>query len=96
MKMYRCDGFVRVSKKRAKKLYDEGQIIYLCPYRLRPGYPWHPEIAVTKTDLTELKEDFGVQYFVSNTRDFETLVNDFAYYNCTWKNGEYPAYYIKG
>ena len=92
MKVNKVNGFRRVSKRAAERLYDNGEVIYLCPFRLRPGGPWHPEIAVTKTDLTQ---DCGTQYFISNTRDFEKVVSDYTYYNCSYSVGEYPAYYIK-
>lgn len=93
MKRYDVGGYVRISKKTAKRLYDEGRVIYLCPNKLRPGFYWSPEIAVTKADLSECRE--GVQYFVSNTKDFETLVSEYAFYNCKGVAGDYPSYYIK-
>lgn len=93
MKWYKLDGFTRISKKNAERRYNNGEIIYLCPHALRPGYPWHPEVAVAKTDFSQ---DAGVQYFISNTRDFGKLVEEFTYYNCSHSTGKYPAYYIKG
>ena len=93
MKWYKLDGFIRISKKNAERRYNNGEVIYLCPHALRPGYPWHPEVAVTKTDLSQ---DCGAQYFVSNTAEFEKLVDDYKRYNCNYSAGLYPAYYIKG
>ena len=90
--MYKVNGFHRISKRNAEHRYNDGEIIYLCPFRLRPGDPWHPEVAVTKTDLGK---DCGAQYFVSNTREFNALVDEFMHYNCSYAVGEYPAYYIK-
>lgn len=92
MKLYKINGYQRISKKNAEHRYNNGEIIYLCPFKMRPGQPWNPEVAITKTDL---KKDCGSQYFVTNTREFEKLVSDFAFYNCNFGAGKYPAYYIK-
>ena len=81
MKSYMADGFIRISKKNAERRYNEGEVIYLCPHKLRPGYPWHPESAITKTDFSE---EVLSQYFVTNTREFEKLVSDFTHYNCNY------------
>ena len=34
--------FERVDKKTARKVYNNGLRVVLCPVNLRPGYPWHP------------------------------------------------------
>lgn len=86
------DGFNRISKLRARKLYDDGKIVYLCPVKLRPGYPWHPEVAISKHNE---RTDGLAQYFVSDTNEFDKVVNDFTHYNCNWSAGTYPAYYVR-
>ena len=58
---------------------------------MRPGQPWNPEVAIAK----ERPLDCGTQYFVSGASDFEKVVNEFAYYNCNFGVGKYPAYFIK-
>lgn len=92
MKMYKIDGFRRIAKIKARKRYDNGETIYLCPIKLRPGYPWHPEVAITKTDD---RSDDMAQYFVSSTSEFDNVVNSFEYYNCNYSVGIYPAFYVK-
>ena len=87
---YNINGYVRIHKKRAETLYNEGEVIYLCPNNLRPGGMWRPEIAVAKTDESRVDD---VQYFVSNTRDFDAVVNEYTFYNCG--NWTRPAFYIK-
>ena len=91
MKIYLVDGLVRISKQRAERLYNDGKTVYLCPAKLRPGYPWHPEVAITKAE----RLDDMAQYFVSDTIEFEKVVNDFTHYNCNYSAGIYPAYYVK-
>lgn len=39
--------FERVDKKQARKAYNNGLRVMVCPVNLRPGYPWHPEISVS-------------------------------------------------
>ena len=90
MKQFKVNGFVRVSKRNAKLRYDSGEVIYLCPCKLRPGCPWHPEAAVMKESV-----DVDSQVFVTGDKDFERIVNEYSHYNCARNVGEYPAYYIK-
>lgn len=39
--------FERVDKRQARKAYNNGLRVVVCPVNLRPGYPWHPEISVS-------------------------------------------------
>ena len=91
MKCYRIDGFTRIAKLNAKRRYENGETIYLCPHGLRPGAPWHPEVAITKVGRDE-----DVQYFAGSDDEFEKIVAEFTHYNCNYSSGKYPAYYIKG
>lgn len=92
MKMYKVNGFARISKVNAKHRYEAGETIYLCPHELRPGEPWHPETAIVKQGV---EKTANVQHFVGLDDDFEKIVRDFEYYNCNLSVGNYPAYYIK-
>ena len=86
MKWYRVDGYARVQKRIAEKLYNQGGIIYLCPCNLRPGRPWNPEIAVCLTDGD------GV---TSAPIQFDDMVDRYAAYNCNREDGLYPLYFVK-
>ena len=82
--MNKCimDGFTRVTKKEAEKRFNKGLPVFLCPVKLKPGAPWHPEIMIKKGSEEEKK--------------FIKLLNNFIYYNCSSNEvGYYPAYYIK-
>lgn len=71
---------VRVSKALARKAYAYGLRVYYCPCKLRPGFPWNPEIAITKSD----------------SQDFETVLNEFESHNCdSNKVGRYAAFYME-
>ena len=47
--------YQRITKSIAKKLWKEGQTIYLCPSNCRPGGPWSVECPVKLSD--DLKSD---------------------------------------
>lgn len=39
--------FQRIDKKAARRAYNNGLRVMLCPVNLRPGYPYHPEISIS-------------------------------------------------
>ena len=59
-------SWARVNKTTARREYDKGANVVLCPSNLRPFTPWGCE---AKTN----------NY---NGYDFDTLVNAFKFYNC--------------
>lgn len=74
-------GLVRVTKQAARRIYNAGGIIFLCPVNLRPGAPWNPECAA------QISEE---------GRTFDSVVNAFSAYNCTTSEaGRYPAFYVR-
>lgn len=70
--------FRRVNKTIARKVYNNGLRVVLCPCNLRPGYPWHPEISISG----------------KSGADFETQLNSFEYYNLNKDAGRRTSYYI--
>lgn len=88
--MWKVNGYQRISKRSAEHRYNDGETIYLCPFLLRPGGPWHPEVAIAKANRAD-----DAQYFTSSSDDFQKVVEEYVYYNCTYSVGQYPAYYIK-
>ena len=71
--------FQRIDKKSARRAYNNGLRVMLCPVNLRPGYPYHPKTSISgKAAAT-----------------FEKAVNAFEFYNCTDnETGRYTAFYI--
>ena len=90
MKGFKINGLVRISKYNAKQRYNRGETIYICPFKLRPGGPWHPECAISMRC-----PDGEVQVFAPSSNDFDSIVNEFAHFNCNYSAGKYPAYYIE-
>lgn len=71
--------FKRIDKKAARRAYENGLRVLLCPVNLRPGYPFHPETSISgKAPAT-----------------FEEALNAFEYYNIrNSETGFYTAFYI--
>ena len=65
----------------ARKAYDNGKTVLLCPYKLRPGGPWHPEIPVKRN--------------AEDPETFDQCVNGFAWYNLNAESGRYPMYFLR-
>ena len=90
MTRYTINGYKRISKAEARKRYNAGELVTLCPVNLIPGAPWNPEITVTKFDSSAPARNVAVVC----TMDFETLVNGFEFYNIRGaETGRYTAYY---
>ena len=72
-------NYTRINKPEARKLYNLGRPIVVLPCKANPNSPWFSNSAVSK----------------ESGRDFDTLVNEFIYYNCnTSELGRRPAFYV--
>lgn len=71
-------NYVRISKLKAKRLFENGQTIFLLPAKMNPYNMW--------TCLDSISKE--------NEVDFERLVNSFTYYNCLPEVGTYPKFFI--
>ena len=71
-------NWVRISKSEARKLFDKGETICLCPCKMRPFGGWGIGY-ITDSSRTEC--------------DFEKLSNKFSWYNCNPETGKYVSFY---
>ena len=72
-------NYTRINKSKARKLYNLGRPIVVLPCKANPNSPWFSNSTVSK----------------ESGRDFDTLVNEFIYYNCnTSELGRRPAFYV--
>jgi hypothetical protein len=79
MNQISINGYKRITKRAAERLYKIGQPVLFCPVKLIPGGPWGDGCIVTKKD----------------GRTFKQELNAFEYYNCSNETGNYTAFYIK-
>lgn len=83
MKEYNYNGFTRIDKRIARKLYNNGEDVLFIPCNLRPDNMWGLGILQNKT--------LNGQY-----DDFDNLCFWYSAYNCTAETGKYIAFYKKG
>lgn len=77
-------SWTRISKRRARALYDAGHTITVAPVNMRLNNVWCTYIRIGR----KLKFSLG--------DSFDSLVNDYEYYNCNSNEvGRYPAYYVE-
>lgn len=76
----------QVTKRTARRLYEDGQTIKACAANMRPGFPWYPEIALDK-ELIDIANGEPVP--------FDRIINQFEFYNCTPETGTYARFYAK-
>lgn len=91
MKAIKVNGYIRISMRNAEKRFENGETIFLCPFKLRPGEYWYPETAIAKNGFPLCDG----RVYKANSSVFREAVDEFTHYNCNYSVGEYPAYYIK-
>ena len=74
-----ADYLITHGAEAARRAYNNGLRVMLCPVNLRPGYPYHPETSISgKAAAT-----------------FEEALNAFEFYNIRGnETGHYTAFYI--
>lgn len=77
-------NYTRISKREARKRYDNNLPFAICPAKMRPGFPFASHMMVHPTDFK--KQELG--------RTFDKVVNSFTYYNCSHETGYYTAFYL--
>lgn len=82
--------FKRVSKRTARRAYQTGFTVIMCPSNLRPFTPYHHEHTINRKDRAHfIADETGA------LNDFNNLVASFEYYNCTnTQTGRYAAFYL--
>ena len=80
MRYITANGYKRITKRTAERLYKAGQPVLFCPVKLRLGGVWGNGRTITKKE----------------GETFEQALNAFEYYNCcNNETGYYTAFYIQ-
>jgi hypothetical protein len=80
MRNITANGYKRITKRTAERLYNAGRPVLFCPVKLIPGGPWGIGCTITRQD----------------GETFAQAVNAFEYYNCCYnETGYYTAFYIQ-
>lgn len=74
-------GYNRISKARARKLYNENKPFYCCPVKMSPVNMWGGICKIEKERIEEYNSSFDNIIFLAE------------YYNCNNETGNYLAYY---
>lgn len=88
------NGFIRVNKKQAKRLYSEGKMIYIVPNKVYPDFKgiWIKPFELQYTE--EMKQRDTEYPDLSFEHDFNSRINSFEFHNCNYELGYYTAFYI--
>ncbi len=88
MRKITIGGYERISKQTAKKMYDAGEDVYICPVNLRPDNMWMP--------ATKMDRYYPSAIQAAGELDFIEWANEYQYYNCqNSETGRYLAFYKK-
>lgn len=71
---------VQISANKAKKLYDNGCVVWLHSCKMRVRNPYQEPFNFQKTESNET---------------FESIVNSFKYYNCDTQRGKRVIFFAK-
>lgn len=70
----------KINKLTARKIFNEGHKVFLIPCKCRTNSVWQTGCWIDNTTFD---------------RSFDSIVDEFEYYNCNKELGTYSAYYIK-
>lgn len=69
---------IKIDKREARKEYNNGNVVNLLPSKAVPGSIWITPVSISN----------------ACGKDFDTVVNEYAYYNCSKETGLRVTYYI--
>ena len=87
------EGYTRITKAAARRAYEGGQVVRITACKLSPVNIWGAYSDAQRERFTEVAGN-GFNTTVARSREFDTVVNAFTYYNCNNECGRYPAFYV--
>lgn len=87
MRQVKMDGWVRVSKHKARALYEAGHVVYATNCKLIPAnhYVWFW--------LEQRPDEYWPDHLYPT--QFDYVVATWTMYNANYEWGYYPAFYVK-
>lgn len=74
---------VQISKQRARRLYEQGKTIYLQSCNMRFNTMWQSACPISHETRAW------------DNQSFDSIVNEYTYYNCDHERGKYPNFFVK-
>jgi hypothetical protein len=81
------NSFVKINKNKARRLFNKGITIFLLPCNVRINNVWMIPLEINNKEINEFI-NIDITYF-------DSIVNNFEYYNCNSELGNYTHFYIK-
>jgi hypothetical protein len=106
MKTAKMKTYKRITKAQARKLFNEGKPLTLCPCKVLPGGEWPQQSNISEKGIAELKEKAawyspdGISPSTIlwkgdiNKTAWDLMYNEWAFYNTNSEQGQYAHYYI--
>ena len=73
-----------------KKLFEAGAKIRIVPNKMRPDNMWGLCADIKKIESVPIEAIYNINYY----NDFNRIINDFSYYNCSNETGLYLHFYL--
>ena len=74
----------RITIREAKQRFYNGQPIYLCPCKMRPGGPWNMAALVVWSEADR-----------NSLMAWPRMLANWKFYNASYETGYYPHYYVE-
>jgi hypothetical protein len=80
--------FTRITKAQARARFTNNETFVMCPCKMRPGFPWAPQVTIHSAD-------YKPEGYPDLWDSFDSVYNNWAYYNASWETGYYATYYVE-
>jgi hypothetical protein len=82
----------KINKPKARKLFNEGKPFYVQSCNMTPINPWQSAYLYDSDNIQDWKNHCNM--LQTTTPAFDSLVNNYEYYNCDHERGRYSSFYI--
>ena len=80
--------FTRITKREARARYEINETFVLCPCKVYPGGPW-------ASHSTIFPGEYKPKGYPDLWYSFDSMYNNWAYYNESSEQGRYAHYYVE-